>query len=257
MSQKLVVALPLYRTVPVTWLFNWLKMDMTHVGAVVGTEAMYLPMAMEVLINQAFQDCPDFDRLVVLEHDMIVPHDAFTRIAQYGYEHDIVGSVYFKHDYPFHTMAWMQVKPPMFSPITAQRIKEMKESPGLYEVDGVAMGLTSIARHVLEDWNYEVPMWNPAPPLVGHDLHFCNEAKKPQHGSNKDRAFKIWLDSGIGCGHLTQVAIGYEDSQQALAEVNPPTWAEVGDEDAAAALMMTYDEGIDEALEKKRQARAW
>lgn len=231
MPQKLVVALPLYRTVPVSWLFNWLRMDQSHVGAVVGTEAMYLPMAMEILINHAFKECPDFDRLVVLEHDMIPPLDAFTRIAQYGYEHDIVGSTYFKHDYPYHVMAWMQVKAPMFSPLTAERVKEMVEAPGLYPVDGVAMGLTSIARHVIEDWDYNVSMWNPAPPLVGHDLHFCNEAKK--------QGFKIWLDSGIGCGHLTEVPIGYPDSQQALAEVNPPTWASAEKGSPAA---MTYDE---------------
>lgn len=235
MPQKLVVALPMYRSVPVAWFFNWLRMDMTNVGVVVGTEAMYLPMAMEILINQAFRDCPDFDRLVILEHDMIPPLDAFNRIANYGYEHDIVGSVYFKHDYPHHIMAWMQVKPPFFSPLTAEVTKQMVESPGLYEVDGVAMGLTSIARHVLEDWDHsKAPMWTPKPPLVGHDLHFCNEAKK--------QGYKVWLDSGIGCGHLTQVPIGYQHSQEALSEMSDElkTWA---DADSDSPAGMAYDEG--------------
>ena len=232
MAQKLVVAWPLYRTVPVQWLFNWVKMEREHganIAAVVGTEAVYLPMAMHELINQAFIECPDFDRLVVMEHDMLPPHDAFERIAQYGPEHDIVGTMYFKHDYPYHSMVWLQVQPPRYSPLTAEIVKTMVDTPALYEVDAVAMGFTSISRRVFEGWNPDVPMWDPILPLVGHDLHFCNEAKKPQHGLNKDEAYRVWVDSGIGSGHLTLVPIGYGHSQAALAESQPPRWTEDGE----------------------------
>ena len=151
---------------------------------------------------------------------MIPPLDGLNRIAQYGYEHDIVGSVYFKHDYPHHIMAWMQVEPPFFSPLTAEATRELVENPGLYEVDGVAFGFTSIARHVLEDWDPNIPMFEAQPPLIGHDLWFCHAAKQ--------QGYKIWLDSGIGCGHLTLMPIGYSHSQVALAEVNEPKWAANG-----------------------------
>lgn len=225
--QKIVVAWPLYRTVPVQWLFNWTQAEREYganIAAVVGTEAVYLPMAMHQLINEAFRKCPDFDRLVVMEHDMIPPVNAFERIAQYSDEHDIVGTMYFKHDWPHHVMAWMQVKAPYYSPLTAEVTKQMVDTPALYEVDAVAMGFTAIRRQVFEDWNPDVPMWDPTLPLVGHDLHFCNEAKKPQHGPNKDQAFKVWVDSGIGCGHLTTLPIGYGHSQEALAIAEPPRW---------------------------------
>jgi hypothetical protein len=221
--QKLVVAWPLYRQVPVSWLFNWTQMERRHgvnVVAVVGTEAMYLPMAMHELINQAFKECPDFDRLVVFEHDMIPPVDAFERIAEYRDEHDIVGTMYFKHDWPHHVMAWMQVQPPFYSPLTAEITKQMVDTPALYEVDAVAMGFTAIRRQVFEQWDRDIPMWDPIPPLIGHDLHFCNEAKK--------QGFKVWVDSGIGCGHLTLVPIGYPHSQEALAVANPTRWTEGG-----------------------------
>lgn len=223
-GQNLAIAFPLYRQVPVAWFFNWLKLKKDYVVGTVATDGMYLPQAMETLIAMAFEHCPDFDRLVIIEHDMIIPEDALNRIAQYGPEHDIVGSVYFKHEYPYHVMAWMQIDKPRFSPLTREVVKTMVENPGLYEVDGVAMGLTSIARHVLEDWNPAVPMWSPVPPFVGHDLHFCNEAKKPQHGPNQDTAYKVWLDSGIGCAHLTQIPIGYPHFLDALAEDAPDTW---------------------------------
>jgi hypothetical protein len=217
-QQKIVVAFPLYRQVPVSWFFTWLKMSKLNVAAVVGTEAMYLPMAMAELVNQAFKECPDFDRLVIFEHDMLPPLDGLDRIATYRDEHDIVGCTYFKHDWPHHVMAWMKVQPPFYSPLTAEVVKEMVDTPALYEVDAVAMGFTAIRREVFERWDRQVPMWDPTPPLVGHDLHFCNEAKK--------QGFKVWVDSGIGCGHLTLVPIGYGHSQEALALSEPPRWVD-------------------------------
>jgi hypothetical protein len=170
---------------------------------------------MENLMSMAYDYCPDFSRVVVYEHDMIPPVDAFNRIAQYGPEHDIVGSTYFKHEWPHHVMAWMAVDKPRFSPLTREMVKAMVEAPALYEVDAVAMGLTAISRRVLDEWN-------PQPPFSGHDLWFCHAAKQLQ-------GFKVWLDSGIGCGHLTMVPIGYPHSQEALAEQEPPTWKEMWD----------------------------
>ncbi len=219
-GQKLVVAFPLYRQVPVAWLFQWLGMEKDHIVGTVGTEAIYLPMAMRQLVDMAYQSCPNFDRVVFYEHDMIPPQNAFNRIAQYGEEHDVVGTMYFKHQWPYHIMAWMQVQPPLYSPLTAEVCKEMYETPALYEVDGVAMGFTSVSRRVFDQWDRSISMWDPTPPLIGHDLHFCNEAKK--------QGFKVFLDSGIGCGHLTQIPIGYGHSQEALAEADPPRWSENG-----------------------------
>ncbi len=219
-EQKIVVAFPLYRQVPVSWFFNWEAMSKTHLAATVGTEAMYLPAAMNHLVYTAFTECPDLDRIVVFEHDMIPPLDALDRVAQYRDEHDIVGCMYFKHDYPYHVMAWMQVDAPFYSPLTAEVTKEMYDNPALYEVDAVAMGFTAISRRVFEQWDPAVPMWDPIAPLVGHDLHFCNEAKK--------QGFKVWVDSGIGAGHLTTIPIGYPHSQIALNESDPPRWEEGG-----------------------------
>lgn len=227
---KTVIAMPLMYQVPVSWFMNWLQIERDHVIGHCVTEAIYLPDAMATLVEQTFTQWPDFDRITVLEHDMIVPPDGVSRQAQYGYEHDIVGCVYVKHEWPHHCMAWMETQSPFYSPLTAETLKLMVDNPGLYEVDAVAMGFTSIARHVFEDWNPDVPMWKPPRDsgLVGHDLWFCHAAKMPVHGPNRDRAFKVWLDSGIGCGHLTLVPISYRDSQAALARANPPRWTEGG-----------------------------
>jgi hypothetical protein len=203
---------------------------------------------METLVELAYKNCPDFDRIVIIEHDMEIPLDALERIAQYGPEHDIVGSIYFKHDSPHHVMTWMQIKPPFFSPLTADVTRQLVDYPALYQVDGVAMGFTSISRRVFDEWNPDVPMWDPIPPLIGHDLHFCNEAKKPQHGPNKDQPFKVWVDSGLVCGHLTMIPIGYPHSQAALAELDLPSW----EDDPATEFPVYADGPVLEAVEKEK-----
>jgi len=222
-TDRLVVAFPMYRQVSVNWFFQWLQLKKDHVVGTVATEGIYLPQAMATLVDLTYKHFgDDWDRVVVYEHDMIPPLDALNRISTYGdapdgADYDIVGTTYFKHDAPHHVMAWMQVKPPMFSPLTAEVTRVMVDNPALYPVDGVAMGLTSIHRRVFEGWDPRIPMWDAQPPLVGHDLWFCHAARQ--------QGFKVWLDSGIGCGHLTEVPIGYGHSQAALAiDPDVKTW---------------------------------
>lgn len=219
-KQRIVVAFPFYQTVSVVWFFQWTQMKKTSLVGQVATQGIYLPMAMKHVVDMAFEHCGDnWDRLVIYEHDMIPPTNGFDLMANHGPEFDIVGSVYFKHEAPHHVMAWGQTRPPFFSPLTREVTQDMVEHPALYEVDGLAMGFTSIHRRVFEQWDKSVPMWEPAPPLVGHDLHFCNEAKK--------QGFKVWLDSGIGCGHLSEVEIGLEHNQLYVDEADlqeEPAW---------------------------------
>jgi len=226
--QKLLVLFPFYRQLPVAWFFNFLAMEKEPVVGHLETDGAYLPLALEMMTKEALQN-DEWDRVVIFEHDMIPPVNAFTRIATYGHEHDIVGSLYFGHEPPHHVNVCMQVGYPNFSPLTAAAVRMLKENPGLYEVDGVSTGFTSIARHVLEDWDPAVQMWMPQPPHVAHDMHFCHQAKL--------QGWHVFVDSGIGCGHLTQVSIGYEDSKRALAEVEPPTWERAITEHLARATV--------------------
>lgn len=209
---KIVVGFPLYRQVSTNWFSNWICMDTGPVVGKVVVDGTLLPKAVELLVKMAFEHYPEWDRLVFFEHDVIPPLDAFNRIAEYQDEHDIVAGMTFMHEPPHHIMAGVQVDGG-FAPLTAELTKAMVEQPALYEVDTVPMGFTSIARRVFEQWNPQVPMWCRDSRLIGHDLHFCIEAKK--------QGFKVWLDSGIKCGHLTLLPIGYEDQQHGLA--HPPT----------------------------------
>ena len=219
--QKLLVAFPMYRQLPVDWFINWLKMEKEYVIATIATDGAYLPLALAMMVEQATEQYPDWERMVIFEQDMIPPPNAFTRIAEYGDDYDIVGSIYFKHEYPYHVNVCMQVDGINMSPLTAEAVRLLKDNPALYEVDGVSTGFTSVNRKVFENWDPKVDMWMPKAPFVGHDMHFCHEAKK--------QGFKVWVDSGIGCGHLTMVPIGYPHSQDALALNEPLTWAQAYD----------------------------
>lgn len=197
-----VVALPLYKQVPVAWLFNWLLMGKSPCVGLVGTDGVVLPLAMERMVGDALAAFPLFEWLVVFEHDMVPPLDAFDRVMGYGDGCDVVGSMYFMHEPPHGLMACDLVGG-KFEQVSEGRTQEMIDSPGLYRVDGVAMGFTAIRRRVLVGWDVSVPMWQPLPPMVGHDLHFCFEAVR--------QGFSVHLDSGLRCQHLTEVPIGWQD----------------------------------------------
>jgi hypothetical protein len=189
----------------------------------VSTKALYLPLAMKNLVEMTFKmfEPGSWDYLVVYEHDMIIPEDGFEKMSHYDPDvHHVVGSAYYKHEAPHHMMAWTQIDPPLFSPMTSAQVRQLHDYPGLYPVDGVAMGFTAISRKVLENWDHQYPMWDAQEPLKGHDLWFCHAAKL--------QGFNIYLDSAIQCGHLTQQPIGYGDSQAALAADPPARWSDTG-----------------------------
>lgn len=207
---RLFVAFPLYKQAPAAWFINWLRMNRAQVTGHVATDGVYITRAMNILVDLALSS-EDWDRLVIFEHDMIPPLNALERIAAYGPEFDIVGTTYFQHEPPHHVMAWMEVQPPLLSPLTGEVVKLMVESPGLYKVDAVGFGLTAISRRVLENWDPSIPMFDCTEgPILGHDLWFCEQARK--------QGFTVWLDSGIGSGHLTELPVGYAESKTALAQ---------------------------------------
>jgi len=196
-AARLLVSIPLYLTVPALWFCNWESMDKRNVVGVMATRKLYLASAMRNMVAGALER-DDWDRMVVLEADMLPPADAFLRIAQYPDSLDIVGSLYHQHPEPHHPVVYEQVTDTGFRPLHFTQIEPMVEAPGLYEVGAVGMGFTSIHRRVLEKWDTETPMWDS--PDIGHDLYFCREARR--------QGFSVRVDTAIQCGHLTEIAVG-------------------------------------------------
>lgn len=216
---RLMVIFPLYHQVSVKWFEAWMAMDKTHVTRTMGTDGVSLTLAMQQLVDEALQH-DDWDRLCILEHDMICPPGAFNRIATYGEEHDIVGSLYFMHDAPHRPYVYLPNEEAGYlCSITARATKIALEQPALYEAGGVGFGLTSIARTVLEKWPDDVPMFVPDIPDSSHDLWFCWKAR--------EFGWRVWVDSAVVCGHLTQTVIGPDDNQRYLDKDDPDDWGDM------------------------------
>jgi hypothetical protein len=212
MTGKLVMALPLSYQISVKWFYNWVNMDKTPCVGVVAVEHVQLPKALEMMVDMAFKNYPDWDRLVVMEHDMQPPIDGFKRIQGYDDDLDIVGSIYFRHEPPHNAYVYGPKTWPLkpgydeVGMISAKDIRVMREKPGLYSCAAVGFGFTSIHRRVLEKWDPEIPMFKFAEPWGSEDLWFCAQAIK--------QGFNVYVDSAICCGHLTLAPVLYEDNQR-------------------------------------------
>lgn len=197
-DQNILVAMPLYKQVPVSWFLNWSAMDKSRCTELLALEGVYLPRAMDQLVKTALKR-PDWEWFVSFEHDMLVPTDAFDRVASYPDHCDIVSATYFEHGKPYGIMAWDRVDG-VFHQLSSTWAHQALNTPRLYEVDGVPMGFTAIRRRVLEEWDGS-SMWHSDQRT--HDLQFSLEAKR--------QGRSIWLDTALRCGHLSEVSIDYRD----------------------------------------------
>lgn len=180
-------------------------MDKTCVLDTIFSKGVHIEHAMAGLVQRALE-IDGWDRFVVLEADVCAPLGAFNRIARYEPEHAVVGSLYFSHILPHDPYVFLaDDKPGWWRPISPRSVLESVQDPGLYECDAVGMGFTSIARHVLQDWPADVPMWFCRPPIKGHDFWFCQQVRDAGH--------TIFFDSAILCDHLTEVPVGLGHNQ--------------------------------------------
>lgn len=204
--QRLFVAWPLYQSIPAEMFNRWLEMD--H-SPVVGTRVIrnvYLPAAMNMIVLKALEQ-DNWDRLLIFEADMIPPENSLLRIAQYPPQYDIVGSLYFQHDSPHHALAYIEQPDLSHVPVAAGTVKNWCAQPAVYQVDSVGFGYTSIARHVLENWDPNILKFSAESIFGSHDLYFCHHARR--------QGFRVYIDSGIVCEHLTQIPVGLDHNQSA------------------------------------------
>jgi hypothetical protein len=209
-EQKALVALPLYKLMSSQFFTNWIKMDQSHVSGIVTVDGAYITTSMEMIVDQALAN-DGWDRLIIIEHDMIPPPWAFTRMAMYEPEWAIVGSIYFAHPPPHNVHIYVErddgddVVIGSHDVITPDTVRAWTEEPALHRCDGVGFGLISIARHVLEDWDSSKPMFGTSGQLGSHDLWFCRRAREQGH--------KVYVDSAVVCDHLTEIGVGLSDNQ--------------------------------------------
>jgi hypothetical protein len=210
MSNGLFVAFPLFYNVTATWFSRWLEMDTTPMVDARPSRGVAIDDAMTYLIKEALKN-QDWDRLVVYEHDVLPPRKSLVRVANYSSDFEIVGSVVCEHKWPHDPYIYLpdsHDEDKEFRYFPQDGLTEIFDEPALYEVGAVGFGFTSIARHVLQDWPADVPMFKNS--RESHDLWFCRQARKLGH--------HVFVDTGIHCDHLTETAISTEHYKEADME---------------------------------------
>ena len=205
MTKGIVVGMPLYRSVPATWFTHWLSMDKTLVRATVTVQGVYLTHAMTKLVNLALEH-DDWDKLVIMEHDVIPPLGAFNRVAEYTESRHIVGPVMFQHVPPYTSMIFGPDPDPKgtVKPFGPDIIKQIVENPALYECHAVSFGFTTIRREVLENWDKSIPMFQ-HDNTTSHDVYFGEMARR--------QGFGVYVDSTLTCDHLSEAPISFPHNQ--------------------------------------------
>lgn len=191
---KLAIVIPCYHWVSTSFLSNILMLDGIGDHKIAVSNGVYLTAAMVKLVEAA-NEGSDWERLLIIEQDMILPRDALTKHS--NYIEPIVGSMYFRHEPPHHPIIGIKDKAGEFQIPFATDVQRMMKNPRLYPMAGVGMGCTSIRRDVIEKWSPTIPMWE-ATQTLSHDYYFCAEAEK--------QGFRTYVDSGLICRHLTEDA---------------------------------------------------
>jgi len=203
--QYLALSIPCYTWVS-TQFFNVMVLLVKRHPAPIDlavTMGVYLVHAMRTMM-ETLAEHPGWQRLLVVEQDMLIPEDALRKHAQHTV--DIVGSMYFQHTFPFHAnVLYRHPQKGIVCPPEPAFVQHMVENPGLWKCDSVGFGCTSIARRVFESWDYDIPIWRSeeSKTEAGHDTWFCSRAK--------EQGFQSYLDSSILCKHLTEHPINYND----------------------------------------------
>jgi hypothetical protein len=215
----LCIGFPLYKSIPATWFGKFLALEKQSIKCFAAVDGAYITTSMQMIVDTALQD-PNWDRLVIYEHDMLPPPDALERMAAYGPEKAVVGCVYFKRVPPHEAIVYAHFVNEQgeddYQSFPPEVIEHMVANPGLYRCEAVGFGFTGIARHVLEEWPVDQFMFGRDGRngrIGSHDIYFCENAAKLGH--------EIWVDSGIVCEHIGEMSVGVEHNRAlALTEEN-------------------------------------
>ncbi len=130
-----------------------------------------------------------FEAILWVDSDTILPKDTLTQFVEH--DKDIVAGVY-----SYKVLGNKEVVAKRFQDETREEydnltIKEIKESSGLVEVDGVGFGCVLTKTSVFD----KVPFpWFIYTQDMGEDIFFCRKAQ--------NEGYKLWLDTDVICGHI-------------------------------------------------------
>jgi len=170
------------------------------------------------------------DWVLFIDDDMVWRPDTIARLVATADEHDLdmVGALCFRRAFPFQPTMYMREKPDdgLYLP------REWWDDGEIVEVDATGMAFILIRTRVFETYidgpipSYEERRKLGGPPpnffhwygSMGEDLRFCQEVKA--------KGVKIYVDTAIEVGHISEVTIGKDDFLSALARRDKASFLE-------------------------------
>jgi hypothetical protein len=168
------------------------------------------------------------DWLLFIDDDMVWQPDAVGRLVatREKFDLDIVGGLCFRRSEPYAPTLYMRERPDSGG---YNFLEEWAEDE-VVEVDATGCAFLLIHKRVFEMIAggpmppYEIRAREGGPPpnyfrwegTLGEDLRFCQDAKAA--------GARIWVDTSVHIGHVTEVKVGYREFLQQLAQRDQPTW---------------------------------
>lgn len=144
----------------------------------------------------------DWKRLLIMEHDHEFPGNVFRAHAKAT--QPIYAAAYVLRDIEEPLPVWYMWDKGRINALRQdmETLHQMIDvAPGIYPIDCVPMGCTSIAREVLERWPRDQPYFssytNPRGGTISHDIWFCRMAQ--------DNNWQPYLDTRLQVTHYTLV----------------------------------------------------
>ena len=154
---------------------------MIEKGRILSTGSAYAHANADGLLRDALKR-DDWSRVLICEHDHNFPPSVFRVHAKAT--QPIYAAAYVLRNIEEPLPVWYMWDAKRESAVLqdAETINRMLvEAPGIYPVDCVPMGCTSIARSVLERWPADQPFFssyiNPKGATISHDVFFCRIAQ--------------------------------------------------------------------------------
>lgn len=194
---KTLIAIPTHDNIPVAFMKTFLdlqKPEGTTYSIIPGT---LIHEARNLIAQKAVEN--NFDRVLWLDSDMIVPPDALVRLAADMEERraDIVTGLYFRRKPPTNPVIsadfyWRVNDDGQVETGATSFVNYPKDA--VFRVNGTGFGCCMTSRNVLRKMVEKYG--SPFTPLmgIGEDYAFCYRATKD--------GYKILCDSRIKCGHI-------------------------------------------------------
>ena len=197
---------------------SYTGVEKPHGSVLICTENVLTAVARNQIVK-GMLTYPRAEWLFFMDSDMLFPARALRHLLRrFERDHkphvDIVGGTYFQRFEPHDIIAYEQLGELAYRPLTTEWIDYASKhrenvsldgrfagriigNDGLVEVGGIGTGCLLIRRKVLD---VMAEPWFSYRDEGSEDLFFCREAKKA--------GFKIYLDMGLVCGHVSRVVVG-------------------------------------------------